>query len=278
MKQYRPELIIFAIGFIGLIIVAFLSLVNLGFQFGEDYTDKIVSDRSISRWDQRIYTRKQQWDQRWDREQKNFGKLTAFQKPYQQQLYLSKLENQQAKLNKKLIKNLQLTEAHWQGMELMEFTPEIKQKLQYPPNLKGLLVDEVTLNSLASGLRGGDILLSMNGKAVRNLKQFYESTKKTRNKRKAKLEIWRQGESMKFKVMAQDFLGIAQVETAPMITAGAISPHQYRGPCTSCHLIGTGAHIAPDPGGIILPPPPIAINAKLTHRDYGKCEACHVIK
>ncbi|HDY67707.1 hypothetical protein LCGC14_2765770 [marine sediment metagenome] len=267
MKQYRPELAIIAVGFLGLIILVFLSLVS--FQFGGDFPD---------RWDQKIDTGKQQWNRQWDREQKNFGQHTAFQQPSQRQFYLNKLENQQAKLNKKLIKKLQLTEAHWQGMELMEFTPEIKQKLQYPPKLKGLLIDEVTLNSLASGLRGGDILVFMNGKAVRHLKQFHENTKRVRNDKKAKLEVWRQGRIMKFKIRALDFLGVAQVETAPMVAAGAISPHQYRGPCTICHLIGTGAHIAPDPDGIILPPPPIAKNAKLTHRDYGKCEACHVIK
>jgi len=200
----------------------------------------------------------------------------ARQNPSQMDRGVDPFLAQQMRVNKELIKTIQLSEAHWQGMELVPLSNEMKQKLKIP-DLAGVLVDEVTLNSLLSGVRGGDVLLTVKERPVENLEQFQRVTMRLRNKSKTKLEVWRKGQIMKFKVRADNILGMAQVETAPMILAGAMRPHPYRGPCTSCHLIGDTAKLKPDPDGITLPPPAIQANARMPHRDRGPCKACHVI-
>ena len=184
---------------------------------------------------------------------------------------------QQKQVNKELIKTIKLSEAHWQGMELLPLSTELKQKFNMPMALSGVMVDEVTLNTLLAGIRGGDVLLSVKERPVANLEQFQKETMRLRNKNKTKVHVWRKGQTMKFKIRADNILGMAQVETAPMIMAGAMRPHPYRGPCTSCHLIGDTATLKPDPDGIILPPPTIQAGARMPHRDRGPCEACHVI-
>jgi hypothetical protein len=184
---------------------------------------------------------------------------------------------QQTRVNKELIKTIMLSEAHWQGMELLPLSSELKQKLKIPMNLSGVLVDEVTLNALLSGIRGGDVVLEVKERPVGSLEEFQMATMRIRNKKKAKLKVWRKGKIIKFKVRADNILGLAQVETAPMILAGAMRPHPYRGPCTQCHLIGDTATLKPDPDGVILPPPVISAGARMPHRDRGPCKACHVI-
>jgi len=189
----------------------------------------------------------------------------------------SRFQAQQTRVNKELIKTIMLSEAHWQGMELLPLSSELKQKLKIPMNLSGVLVDEVTLNALLSGIRGGDVVLEVKERPVGSLEEFQMATMRIRNKKKAKLKVWRKGKIIKFKVRADNILGLAQVETAPMILAGAMRPHPYRGPCTSCHLIGDTATLKPDPDGVILPPPVISAGARMPHRDRGPCKACHVI-
>ncbi len=184
---------------------------------------------------------------------------------------------QQMQINKELIKTIQLSEAHWQGMELLPLTNELKLKLNIPMDLTGVLVDEVTLSTLLAGIRGGDVLLTVEERPVASLEQFQKETMRLRNKNKTKVQVWRKGKIVKFKVRADSILGMAQVETAPMILAGAMRPHPYRGPCTNCHLIGDIATLKPDPDGVILPPPTIQAGARMPHRDRGPCEACHVI-
>ena len=184
---------------------------------------------------------------------------------------------QQEQVNKELIKTIKLSEAHWQGMELLPLSTELKQKFKMPMDLTGVMVDEVTLNTLLAGIRGGDVLLSVKERPVANLEQFQKETMRLRNENKTKVQVWRKGQIKKFKVKADNILGMAQVETAPMIMAGAMRPHPYRGPCTSCHLIGDTATLKPDPDGIILPAPDIQAGTRMPHRDRGPCQACHVI-
>jgi hypothetical protein len=81
---------------------------------------------------------------------------------------------------------------------------------------------------------------------------------------------------------AEDTLGFVQVEAAPMILPGDPRPHVDRGPCTSCHPIGKGLELTPDPDLISLPPPVIsqrqAAQLGSPHENRGPCEACHVIQ
>ncbi len=174
--------------------------------------------------------------------------------------------------------NVQLSEGHWQGLEALPLSGELKQKLQLPNNLIGLLIDEVTLNAAASGLLAGDVLTSVNGIAVETLEALVALSKQVQTLQQATLGVYRKGQGLSFTLSAPDNLGFAQVETAPMILPGEIMPHPYRGPCTGCHAIGTTGHIVPDPGEIILPPPPISAKTTVPpHKDRGPCQACHPI-
>ncbi|MBF0177244.1 MAG: PDZ domain-containing protein [Magnetococcales bacterium] len=173
--------------------------------------------------------------------------------------------------------NIKFSEAHWQGLEALPLNLELKRKLKLPLDLTGLLIDEVSLNTAVAGLRAGDVLVAFQGQAVTSLPELREATRRYQSRNQATLTVYRQGSMYTFNVKAENNLGVAQVETAPMILPGDIMPHPYRGPCTQCHAIGTTGHIVPDPDGIILPPGPILAGAKSPHRDRGSCAVCHQI-
>ncbi|MEG3640744.1 magnetosome magnetite formation protein MamP [Magnetococcus sp. PR-3] len=173
--------------------------------------------------------------------------------------------------------NVQFSEAHWQGMEALPLSIELKRKLKLPLDLEGLLIDETSLNAAVSGMLAGDVLVAINGRKVKTLKKMQKETRRVQMDRRASLTVYRKGRLLTLTLSEEKNLGLAQVETAPMILPGDIMPHPYRGPCTQCHAIGTTGHITPDPDGIVLPPGPIRAGAKMPHRDRGPCAACHAI-
>ncbi|ABK44755.1 conserved hypothetical protein [Magnetococcus marinus MC-1] len=173
--------------------------------------------------------------------------------------------------------NVQFSEAHWQGMEALPLTIELKRKLKLPLDLEGLLIDETTLNAAVSGLLAGDVLIAINGRKVKSLKQMQDETRRSQMDRRASLAVYRKGRLLTLTLVDEANLGLAQVETAPMILPGDIMPHPYRGPCTQCHAIGTAGLMMPDPDLIVLPPGPIRAGATMPHRDRGPCGACHAI-
>ncbi|MBF0381841.1 MAG: PDZ domain-containing protein [Magnetococcales bacterium] len=175
---------------------------------------------------------------------------------------------------------IQLSEGHWQGMEVLPLSTELKKKLKLPRRLNGLLVDEVTLYAAESGLMAGDVLVAINSRPVLSIEDMVRETKRLQARNSATLTAYRREEWKRFtlRVPPGDNLGFAQVETAPMVLPGAMRPHPYRGPCSSCHRIAqTGQPMMPDPDGIILPPPPISANAPMPHQDRGPCHVCHKI-
>ncbi|MEO5348647.1 MAG: PDZ domain-containing protein [Magnetococcus sp. YQC-3] len=173
--------------------------------------------------------------------------------------------------------NIQLAEAHWQGMEAIPLTVELKKKLKLPLGLQGVLLDETTLAAATAGLRAGDVLVAINGNAVTTLEGVLQESKRVKRQKLVTLTVQRQGRLYPIVLTVPDELGFAQVETAPMILTGDVAPHQYRGPCTQCHAIGTGGHMVPDPDLVTLPAPVIRAGVVRPHQDRGPCEACHVI-
>lgn len=187
---------------------------------------------------------------------------------------------------------VQLYEAHWQGMDVKLLTEEIRRKLKYPRGLEGVLVGEVTLNAARAGLLGGDVIISIDEDRVTTLEQFQQGSRNVRNAPQVSLSVLRKTDrkedgrfAMKRLVVVlrgNPDLGFAQVEAAPMILAGSPRPHPYRGACTKCHAVGEGFELAPDPDMITLPPPPLSREVvdkgAPPHEDRGPCEACHLIK
>ncbi len=184
-----------------------------------------------------------------------------------------------------------LSEAHWQGMDTMPLTSELRRKLRLPRGLKGILIDEVTLNAVKSGLLAGDVIVQVNNDPVTTLEEFQRSSRTVRNLNQVPLTVLRKTEQkqdgrfaitrMILLLRAEPDLGFAQVEAAPMIAPGDGRPHPYRGACTDCHTVGKGFELTPDPDLIILPPPAIAKatadNGVSPHLDRGPCMACHTI-
>ena len=173
--------------------------------------------------------------------------------------------------------NIKLAEGHWQGMEVIELTPELKTKLNIPMHIEGLLVDEVTLIAMKSGLMAGDILIGIGQNIVKTIEDTVQISKLHRNKKNVLLTVLRNYNQQSFVMTSPDFLGFVMAETAPMILPSDIMPHPYRGECTSCHPIGHTGHITPDPDGIPMPVPPIPRGAIMPHRERGPCQACHTI-
>ncbi|MBF0370610.1 MAG: PDZ domain-containing protein [Magnetococcales bacterium] len=180
-----------------------------------------------------------------------------------------------------IVPGIQISEAHWQGLEALPLDSEIKEKMKLPESLQGLMVDEVSLAAGGSGILAGDVLIAIDGRPVNSLKGMLQETIRVRNRQQVSMTVYRDGEIKGYMLSVRGGLtpdlGMAQVETAPMILAGDIVPHPYRGPCTNCHPIGTTGHIVPDPDGIVLPPPVIKVGARSPHQDRGPCEACHTI-
>ncbi len=172
-----------------------------------------------------------------------------------------------------------IVEAHWQGMEIVPLTWELAAKMGIPLNEKGTFIDEVTLAAADSGLMAKDVVKSVNGSKVTNLNEFYLITKRLKNQRRASFEVRRGNKTVIVDLIVPDELGFAQLESAPMILAGDIAPHRYRGPCTDCHSIGATGQLNPDPDLITLTPPPISKEiTKSPHRYRGKCPECHVVR
>ncbi len=189
-------------------------------------------------------------------------------------------------------RDIQLFEAHWQGLDTRLLDSELRRKLKYPSGLGGLLIDEVTLNSIDAGFLAGDVIVAMGDARVSTIEEFQRLTMMVRNRRQAAVTVLRKGEirgdgryamyPVTLVMRAGQDLGFAQVEAAPIILPGDVRPHSYRGPCTQCHAIGVGLELTPDPDLITLPPPQISLEAAeqgfSPHRNRGPCAACHVIK
>ena len=174
-------------------------------------------------------------------------------------------------------------------MDVGLLTGELRQKLRLPRGLKGILIDEVTLNVAKSGFLAGDVIIVVNSDRVTTLNEFQQSSRKFRNVNQVPMTVLRktqQKQDGRFTISrvililrAEPDLGMAQVESAPMIMPGEMRPHPYRGACTNCHTIGTGFTLSPDPDRIMLPPPAItkatADRGVSPHLDRGPCIACH---
>ena len=172
-------------------------------------------------------------------------------------------------------------EGHWLGLEVIPLTPELAKEFQISPQEKGILVDEITLESAESGILAGDMVQSINGLAFADLKGFFSATQKVREESTAQVGVSRRGKKLTFTMTARNAreLGFAQMEAAQPIQPSALRPHRYFGACTECHIfMQTGGQLPTDGGDVLPSPPPISPNARPIHRDRGKCAACHVIK
>ena len=173
----------------------------------------------------------------------------------------------------------ELVEGHWLGMEVIPLVPELAKEFNIAPDTKGILVDEISLESAESGVLAGDMVVAIDGFATPDLYAFTEATRRVRNRTQAKILVNRRGQLLEYTMMSDRPMGFSQNESAQPIRPGAISPHRSRGKaCTECHIImETGGQLPIDAGDILPSPPPIIKGAVAPHEDRGKCNTCHVI-
>ncbi len=169
-------------------------------------------------------------------------------------------------------------EGHWLGMETLELLPQLALFLNIPANIKGVLIDEVTMEAQDAGLQAGDVVVKIGGMDTFTLKQFRAASRVVANKKIVDVMAYRKGNYRTFTIRSVWSVGVAQMETAPIISSGAVAPHRYRGACTSCHTIGKVMPLAKDAGDLLnINAPPIKKGAKAPHRYRGNCNTCHTI-
>jgi len=175
-----------------------------------------------------------------------------------------------------------LQEGHWIGMEVIPLTAAIAEANSIPPDVVGVLIDEVTLLSAEAGLYAGDVITAVNGKKVSDLKSFRLATKEVAQSNRANLSVYSGGKYKDIVVFSTEALGIAQMEAAPMILATDRSPHGRRGPCDRCHTISktplNSGQLAKDQGDILTKVAPnIRKGVPPPHRSRGTSTLCHVV-
>jgi membrane-associated protease RseP (regulator of RpoE activity) len=191
------------------------------------------------------------------------------------------------------VQDKQLIEGHWIGGEVIPLTPAIAKANSIPPAVVGVLLDEVTLLSAEVGLYAGDVITAINGKKVTDLKSFQQATKDVAQSNRANVSVYSGGKNKDIMVVSTEVLGMAQMESAPMINATDVSPHAYYGACDKCHVISkkpvkTKAAVNPNalnPGELLLDAgdnltkvaPTIRRGTQPPHRPRGTCTLCHVV-
>ena len=183
------------------------------------------------------------------------------------------------------VPNKALDEGHWIGLEVIPLTPAVAKANKIPPEVTGVLVDEVTLLSAESGLNAGDVVTAIDGRKIKDLMSFWLATKEVAQSNRATITVYSRGIYKDIVVLVPRLwgsLGVAQMSSAPMILATDKSPHTYYGPCDKCHAISrtplnTG-QLAKDQGDVLIKVAPnIRIGTPPPHRNRGKCVLCHVI-
>ncbi|MFC1522248.1 SLC13 family permease [Elusimicrobiota bacterium] len=201
------------------------------------------------------------------------------------------------------------SEGHWHGLELIPLNSELRQEYGIPSGTTGLLVDEITLEAAECGFLAGDMVQSVGGYPIDTLKDFLTATVKLQNNTRVDISVWRsnhvlalsgdigiadmnkrakaiaapaKGKVFVLTLKVADYytrLGYANVDAAPPIQPGAISPHKKRGrSCAACHIfMNIGGQLAVDAGDITPNPPPISLGMKAPHGNRGSCNTCHQI-
>ena len=77
-------------------------------------------------------------------------------------------------------------------MTLENVTPQLARRLRLPSGQTGAIVSDVDQDGPAAGyLRAGDVILSVNGKAVASAQEAQRELQKVQSKHLAQLRVWR---------------------------------------------------------------------------------------
>jgi hypothetical protein len=171
-----------------------------------------------------------------------------------------------------------LQSGHWIGLEANELTPALANKNGIPQEVKGVLVDKVSLLAARSGLLPKDVIVAINDTPTPNLFSFRAATRPVQALKQAQVTVYRGGSYKRLEVRWTEELGVAQLEAAQMINPTDPSPHGYYGPCDMCHAISKTPAQTVAFGmnnNQLTQAPPIKWGAKPMHENRGVCTNCH---
>lgn len=165
------------------------------------------------------------------------------------------------------ISRQEFAEAHWHGLELITITPKMRQKFIIPQEVKGVFVDEVTLEGVNCGFLAGDIVQNVEGYPTPDLREFLKATMKVQDKFAANIDVIRQGEVLTLTLKAASYydrMGFANME------GGEASP-----PGTSISPLDAEMFQAVPPGQAVLhkiqpltgTPPPVTPPVKVKEQN-----------
>ncbi len=167
---------------------------------------------------------------------------------------------------------------HWIGLEANELTPALANKNGIPQEIKGVLVDRVSLLAARSGFLPNDVIVAINDTPTPNLFSFRAATRPIQTAKQAQVTVYRGGSYRRLEVKWTEELGVAQLEAAQMINPADPSPHGYYGPCDLCHAISktpTQTVALGINNNQLTQAPPIKWGAKAVHENRGVCTNCH---
>lgn len=83
----------------------------------------------------------------------------------------------------------------FEGVTVQDLTPELRERLEVPDRIKGIVVTSVEAGSVAeeSGLKTGDVILEINKKAVKTVKDFGKVVDKIKKGEGALVLVYREG-------------------------------------------------------------------------------------
>ena len=114
----------------------------------------------------------------------------------------------------------QATEGGWLGIEVTNITQLTASQYQIPLGLPGVVVAEAEPPGSLSGLKAGDVILSINGVPTATLTDFFRATNNGLMG-KGSLNVYRKGQQY---VMAVDTTVGTTAQTAPQQGAGVAPP------------------------------------------------------
>ena len=81
------------------------------------------------------------------------------------------------------------------GLTVQTLTPELAERLGYEQNQQGVVITDVNATSIAAraGLRQGDLVLQVDGKPIRNIRDFREAMSKADTAKGVLLQVMRDG-------------------------------------------------------------------------------------
>ncbi len=94
----------------------------------------------------------------------------------------------------------------WLGIEFQNLTPQLHSAMQLPSQLRGVLVNRVRKRSPArrAGVKRGDVVVRVDDRPVQTARSFFEMLETTIDGQKLRLEIWRDAETHKIAVRAEE--------------------------------------------------------------------------